>query len=86
MWQGHFCVEKIIDDYYGGIFNLTKYQIDTIIMIISNIFSEPLLFLFITISYHSELSLTFLETKFPKHKIIILTTELNNPIAVAYEY
>ena len=35
MWQGHFCVEKIIDDYYGGIFNLTKYQIDTIIMIIS---------------------------------------------------
>ena len=32
MWQGHFCVEKIIDDYYGGIFNLTKYQIDTIII------------------------------------------------------
>ena len=31
----HFFVEKIIDDYYGGIFNLTKYQFDTIIMIIS---------------------------------------------------
>lgn len=35
MWQDHFCVEKIIDDYYGGIFNLTKYQFDIIMMIIS---------------------------------------------------
>ena len=58
--------------------------IGIIIMIISKTFSEPLLFLFIVISsYHNELSLTFLETKLPRHKIIIFTTELNKPIAVA---
>ena len=57
-----------------------------IITTISNIFSEPKLFLFIKhITYHNEFSDTFLDTKLAKHRIIILIMELNNPIAVAYE-
>lgn len=35
--------------------------------------------------YHNELLETFLDTKFAMHKITILTSELNKPIAVAYE-
>ena len=60
----------------------------TIIMIIvSNTLSPFVLVIFIfkTPFYHNELSETLRDTKFARHNMIIFTTELNNPIAVAYE-